>query len=85
MNVLPVSNVCVNRFGIPVQRADALAADRIGGHIESRSEFDGGRTIENCLQIPAGLESPDGLVEETRADSAVGFDYCRCPGRVTHG
>ena len=96
MNVLWVGDVSVNCFrsrairgldsvGNPVQRTDAAAADRVGGHIESRAEFDGGRTIENCLQIVAGLESPDGLVEETRADRAVGFDYCRRPGRVAQG
>ncbi len=64
-----------------VERANTIAAHGIGRNIESLSEGEGLRAVQDFMQRPM-LETTHRLMEEAWANRSVGFDDGRHPGRI---
>lgn len=71
-----------NGSAAPVERADATAADGIGGDIEGIAKAVGFGRVEDLIEISAGAEAAEGGMEEAGADAAIGIDDGGDPGRI---
>ena len=67
-----------------MQGANALAADRIRVHIETRAERNGGRPIQDS-EKPVSVKAADRAVEKAGAHGAIRFHNGRDPGSIAAG